>query len=63
MSNVTQIPHDDIVLLAYAMEKEGYSAIEIVQMVEKPWKWWKEIDWCKAHDGLLDGFEEEGTDQ
>lgn len=44
--------HSNIVTLVYLAEREGYTASEIVRIVEKPWKWRAEfcIAYCKSAD-------------
>jgi hypothetical protein len=44
--------HDNVVLLVNWAETEGFSAAEIVSIVEKPWKWRTEfvIAYCKSKD-------------
>jgi hypothetical protein len=51
-SNDWHAAHENLVLLVTWAESEGYSAAEIVRMVEKPWKWRAEyiIASCRSTD-------------
>lgn len=44
--------HENLVTLVTWAEREGYSAAEIVRIVEKPWKWRAEfiIASCRRSD-------------
>jgi len=51
--------HSELAYLAGAMESEGYSAREIVQMLEKPSRWTREYEYAQAHAGSLADFDED----
>lgn len=48
----------ELSFLAHAMHDAGCSTIEIIRMLEKPWKWEREYRWAQCHAGSIEGMPE-----